>query len=33
MQDEDLTAPRRIEFCTGSFMAVRTDVLQKDRRL
>ena len=29
MQDEDLTAPRRIEFCTGSFMAVRTDVLQK----
>ena len=29
MQDEDLTVPRRIEFCTGSFMAVRTDVLQK----
>ncbi len=28
MQDEDLTAPRRIEFCTGSFMAVRTDVLK-----
>ena len=29
MQDEDLTVPRRIEFCTGSFMAVRTDVLKK----
>ena len=29
MQDEDLTEPRRIEFCTGSFMAVRTDVLKK----
>lgn len=29
MRDADLAAPRRIEFCTGSFMAVRTDVLQK----
>ena len=29
MQDEDLTVPRRIEFCTGSFMAVRTDVLKE----
>ena len=29
MQDETLTEPRRIEFCTGSFMAVRTDVLKK----
>lgn len=29
MQDEDLTKPRLIEFCTGSFMAVRTDVLKK----
>ena len=29
MQDEDLTVPRPIEFCTGSFMAVRTDVLKK----
>lgn len=29
MQDEDLTQPRPIEFCTGSFMAVRTDVLKK----
>ncbi len=28
MQDEDLTAPRRIAFCTGSFMAVRTDVFK-----
>lgn len=28
MQDEDLTAPRPIEFCTGSFMAVRTDTLK-----
>lgn len=26
MQDEDLTQPRPIEFCTGSFMAVRTEV-------
>ena len=33
MQDEDLTVPRRIEFCTGSFMAVRTDVLQGNRRV
>ena len=29
MQDEDLTKPRRIEFCTGSCMAVRTEVLKK----
>ena len=29
MQDEDLTVPRRIEFCTGSFMAVRTDVFRE----
>lgn len=29
MQDEDLSLPRPIEFCTGSFMAVRTEVLQK----
>ena len=29
MQDEDLTRPRRIEFCTGSFMAARTDVLRR----
>ena len=29
MQDEDLTVPRRIEFCTGSFMAVRTDVFKE----
>ena len=29
MQDEDLTQPRRIEFCTGSFSAVRTDVFKK----
>lgn len=29
MQDEDLTQPRPIEFCTGSFMAVRTEVLKK----
>ena len=29
MQDEDLTCPRQIEFCTGSFMAVRTDVFRQ----
>lgn len=29
MQDEDLTTPRPIEFCTGSFMAVRTEVFRK----
>lgn len=29
MQDEDLTRPQPIEFCTGSFMAVRTDVFRK----
>ena len=29
MQDEDLTRPRRIEFCTGSFMAARTNVLKR----
>lgn len=29
MQDEDLSLPRQIEFCTGSFMAVRTDILQQ----
>lgn len=29
MQDEDLSQPRPIEFCTGSFMAVRTNVLKK----
>lgn len=29
MRDEDLSQARRIEFCTGSFMAVRTDVLKK----
>ena len=29
MQDEDLTQPRKIEFCTGSFMAVRTEVYKK----
>ena len=29
MQDEDLTKPQPIEFCTGSFMAVRTDVFRK----
>jgi len=28
MQDEDLTVPRRIEFCTGSFAAIRTDVFR-----
>lgn len=29
MQDEDLTVPRQIEFCTGSFMAVRTEVYRQ----
>ena len=29
MQDEDLSAPRPIEFCTGSFSAIRTDVFRK----
>ncbi|MEE0800144.1 MAG: glycosyltransferase family 2 protein [Gemmiger sp.] len=29
MQDEDLSIPQPIEFCTGSFMAVRTDVFKK----
>ena len=29
MQEELLSAPRRIEFCTGSFMAVRTDVFKE----
>ena len=29
MQDEDLSAPRPIEFCTGSFAALRTDVFKK----
>ena len=29
MQDEDLTRPHKIEFCTGSFMAVRTEVYKK----
>lgn len=29
MQDEDLSKPHRIEFCTGSFMALRTEALQK----
>lgn len=29
MQDEDLSAPRPIEFCTGSFAAMRTDVFKK----
>lgn len=29
MQDEDLSAPRPIEFCTGSFMAIRTEVFRK----
>ena len=29
MQDEDLTVPRRIAFCTGSFMAVRTNVFKE----
>lgn len=28
MRDEDLTTARPIEFCTGSFMAVRTAALQ-----
>ncbi|MGN0984427.1 MAG: glycosyltransferase [Gemmiger sp.] len=28
MQDEDLSQPRRIEFCTGSFSAVRTEVFR-----
>ena len=28
MQDEDLTIPRPIEFCTGSFAAIRTDVFK-----
>lgn len=28
MQDEDLTQPRRIEFCTGSFAAIRTDAFK-----
>lgn len=28
MQDEDLSAPREIEFCTGSFAAIRTDVFR-----
>ena len=28
MQDEDLSAPRPIQFCTGSFAAVRTDVFR-----
>ena len=29
MQDEDLSIPRPIEFCTGSFMAVRTQVFRQ----
>lgn len=29
MQDEDLSIPRPIEFCTGSFAAIRTDVFYK----
>lgn len=29
MQDEYLNTPREIEFCTGSFMAIRTDVFTK----
>ena len=29
MQDEDLTRPRPIAFCTGSFMAVRTDIFRQ----
>lgn len=28
MQDEDLSQPRPIEFCTGSFAAMRTDVFK-----
>ena len=28
MQDEDLTVPRRIEFCTGSFSGVRTSTFK-----
>lgn len=29
MQDEDLSVPHEIEFCTGSFAALRTDVMKK----
>lgn len=29
MQDEDLSRPHSIEFCTGSFMAVRTEIFQQ----
>ena len=29
MADKDLTKPTEIEFCTGSFMAVRTDVFKE----
>lgn len=29
MQDEDLSVARPIEFCTGSFAAIRTDVFKK----
>ena len=29
MLDEDLTCPHEIDFCTGSFFVIRTDVFQK----
>lgn len=29
MQDEDLTKPQDIQFCTGSFFCMRTDVFKK----
>ena len=29
MQDEDLSRPHSIEFCTGSFMAIRTEIFQQ----
>lgn len=29
MRDEDLTVPREIDFCTGCFFVIRTDVFRK----
>lgn len=29
MEDQDLSQPTEIQFCTGSFMAVRTDIFRK----
>lgn len=31
MQDQDLTQPREIQFCTGSFFCIRTQVYKKMR--